>query len=176
MTIDVAALFPGAADGVYLNTASMALGNQRGVDALRRAVDEWSRGTFDWPRAEDVGEDEGILQAWPQGLADAKVVDPPADVAFAGATELSPPRVVSTFLMKFPKRIDEAGSDDVVESLPFFRGEAVVLHVGLRVRQVDLRVRDVEIAAKDHRFFTLEVFHELEKGDVPFLRAVGEAG
>jgi len=58
VTIDVAGLFPGAGDGVYLNTASMALGNQRGVDALNRAVDQWSRVSF------DVADSDATIKAF----------------------------------------------------------------------------------------------------------------
>jgi len=63
VTIDVADLFPGAADGVYLNTASMALGSRQGVDAINRAVDQWSRGRFDWSKAEVVAEEVRSLVA-----------------------------------------------------------------------------------------------------------------
>jgi len=57
VTIDVAELFPGAADAVYLNTASMALGNRRAAEALERVAGQWSRGRFVWARAEEVGEE-----------------------------------------------------------------------------------------------------------------------
>ncbi|MCL1594616.1 MAG: aminotransferase class V-fold PLP-dependent enzyme [Actinomycetia bacterium] len=62
-TIDIEELFPAPGDAVYLNTASMALGNQRGVDAMKTALDEWSRGRFDWVNAEHVGEEVRSLVA-----------------------------------------------------------------------------------------------------------------
>ncbi|NHZ70825.1 MAG: aminotransferase class V-fold PLP-dependent enzyme [Proteobacteria bacterium] len=61
--IDIEELFPAASDATYLNTASMALGNKRGVDAMKTALDEWSRGRFDWVNAEHVGEDVRSLVA-----------------------------------------------------------------------------------------------------------------
>lgn len=55
--IDVATLFPGAAESIYLNTASMALGNKPAADALVRSAGEWTRGEFSWPSGERAGED-----------------------------------------------------------------------------------------------------------------------
>ncbi|MFV1962917.1 MAG: aminotransferase class V-fold PLP-dependent enzyme [Acidimicrobiia bacterium] len=63
MSINIRELFPGAADGAYLNTASMALGNSRAVIALERALDEWSHGRFVWAEAEVVGEEVRSLVA-----------------------------------------------------------------------------------------------------------------
>lgn len=63
MSVDVEDLFPGARDGAYLNTASMALGNRKGVEALEGALDQWIHGSFVWARAEKVGEEVRSLVA-----------------------------------------------------------------------------------------------------------------
>ena len=49
-------LFPRASNGIYLNTASMALGNTRGVQAMKEAADRWQQGAFEWQQAEVVLE------------------------------------------------------------------------------------------------------------------------
>ena len=54
--VDVSHLFPGADGVVYLNTATMALGNVRTAAAVNSALDEWQHGSFDWARAEAAGE------------------------------------------------------------------------------------------------------------------------
>jgi len=90
--IDVADLFPGALDTAYLNTASMALGNKPGIDALHVAVDEWSRGTFDWMRADEVGEEVRSLVAQLLGVDsdDMALVGGASGGAATVAAQLSP--------------------------------------------------------------------------------------
>lgn len=50
-------LFPGSADVIYLNTASMALGAAPVRQAYERALTEWVSGRFDLDSAERAGED-----------------------------------------------------------------------------------------------------------------------
>lgn len=77
---DVTELFPGSQGITYLNTASMALGNARAAAALKSAAEQWSAGTFDWPAAEQVGEELRSLTARLLRCA-------PADLSFvAGAS------------------------------------------------------------------------------------------
>ncbi|MCH7668885.1 MAG: aminotransferase class V-fold PLP-dependent enzyme [Acidobacteria bacterium] len=73
--IDVASWFPGAASGVYLNTASMALGNLPGSQALVSALERWQAGAFDWVQAEGVAEDLRSLVA-------SQLQVSPDDIAF----------------------------------------------------------------------------------------------
>lgn len=61
--IDINSLFPGVSDGVYLNTASMALGNRRAVEASAVAMDQWQRGEFDFGAAEKVAEELRVAVA-----------------------------------------------------------------------------------------------------------------
>lgn len=55
--VDMSSLFPGASGGTYLNTASMALGNQPALDALSTALSDWQKGQFDFVAAEAVAEE-----------------------------------------------------------------------------------------------------------------------
>jgi selenocysteine lyase/cysteine desulfurase len=50
-------VFPGLEDTIYLNTATMGVGCRAARAAYERAVDQWSRGRFDWMEAERAGED-----------------------------------------------------------------------------------------------------------------------
>lgn len=72
--VDLMQLFPGSSEAIYLDTASMALGNQPSAVALLRAVNEWQAGTFDWKRAEARAEDlrasvARLLGTGPENLA-----------------------------------------------------------------------------------------------------------
>ncbi|HEX5214408.1 MAG TPA: aminotransferase class V-fold PLP-dependent enzyme [Vicinamibacterales bacterium] len=55
--VNVRALFPGLDGTIYLNTATMGVGCAPARAAYERAVDQWSRGKFDWLEAERAGED-----------------------------------------------------------------------------------------------------------------------
>ena len=54
---DIRAFFPGLDGTIYLNTATMGVGCAPARAAYERAVDQWSRGRFDWLEAERAGED-----------------------------------------------------------------------------------------------------------------------
>jgi cysteine desulfurase/selenocysteine lyase len=70
-----ASLFPGVSAGVYLNTATMALGNVSAAEAVAAAYESWVAGTFSWVEAEQVAED---LRSRIAGLVGAAS----ADIAF----------------------------------------------------------------------------------------------
>lgn len=53
---EVQQLFPGVHRTIYLNTASLALGNTLARTAYERAVAFWLEGAFDWAEAERAGE------------------------------------------------------------------------------------------------------------------------
>jgi selenocysteine lyase/cysteine desulfurase len=57
LIVDMSTLFPGASCSTYLNTASMALGNQPASDALATAVSDWQAGRFDFVAAEAAAEE-----------------------------------------------------------------------------------------------------------------------
>ncbi len=61
--IDIPSLFPKAAKGPYLNTASIALGNQPAADALALATADWLEGKFDFVAAEAEAEELRSLSA-----------------------------------------------------------------------------------------------------------------
>jgi cysteine desulfurase/selenocysteine lyase len=71
--LDVRHLFPGSANGIYLNTASMALGNAPAADALERAITEWIEGRFSWREAEASGEAAREVAARLLGVASRDV-------------------------------------------------------------------------------------------------------
>jgi selenocysteine lyase/cysteine desulfurase len=88
------ALFPGSADVVYLNTASMALGAAPVREAYDRALSEWVCGRFDLDSAEKVGEDCRRMFAGLIGAAPDEIALVPTASAAAGtvAASLGPAR------------------------------------------------------------------------------------
>lgn len=88
--LDVAHLFPLAGESVYLNTASLALGNDAAANALAAAVDRWQRGAFDWVEAERVGEEarQRLARLIGAGAADVALVSGAAGGAATVAAQL----------------------------------------------------------------------------------------
>ena len=84
-------------------------------------------------------------------------------------------RPTCIFLLELAERVHKTRLDHRAEAGAFFRREAVVLHVGLRIGEVDLGVRHVQVAAPDDGFFPLELFQVGEEVAVPLL-AIGKAG
>ena len=78
-------------------------------------------------------------------------------------------------LLELAERVDEAGLDQGAEPGAFLRGEPVVLHVRLRIRQVDLGVGHVQVAADDDGFGLFQLLEIREEVPVPLL-AIGQAG
>ena len=77
-------LFPGSADVIYLNTASMALGAAPVRQAYERALSEWVSGRFDLNAAEKAGEDVRRLFAGLIGATHQEVALVPTVSAAAG--------------------------------------------------------------------------------------------
>ena len=55
--------------------------------------------------AQDVGLNERLFQAGPEGGRGEKIIDPPSDVPRPGAAHRAPPGVMAAALFKFPKSI-----------------------------------------------------------------------
>ena len=108
--------------------------------------------------AEEGFVDFGGLEIFFEGLTDEEVVDAPADVVFAGVAPVAPPGVTLFFGMQEAEGVEEAGVDEVRNSLSFFVGEAGGVVVGFRAGEVDFFVGGVKIATDDDRFNLFEVF------------------
>src|SRR5271170_2858871 len=121
--------------------------------------------------AHHVGMDVGGDHLAAQRRGYEKIIDAPADVARAGVGEIAPPGVVTVALLEQAEGIDEAGVDEVLESLALLVGEALLAAIGLRIRQIELGVRDVQIAAKNDRLVALEPPAVVEERRVPVLVA-----
>src|SRR6202044_39497 len=100
-----------------------------------------------------------------------KIIDAPADVARAGVGEIAPPRVVPVALLEQAEGIDEAGFDEILETLALLVREALLAPIGLRIRQIVLGVRDVQIAAENDGLLALELAAIGEESRVPVLVA-----
>jgi selenocysteine lyase/cysteine desulfurase len=87
-------LFPGLNDTIYLNTATMAIGNAEARAAYEHAVERWSAGRFDWLEAERAGEEARAHFAALVGAATDEVALVPAVSTAAGivAANLPPAR------------------------------------------------------------------------------------
>ncbi len=87
-------LFPGLTGTIYLNTATMAVGNALARAAYERAVERWSAGRFDWLEAEQAGEEARAHFAALVGAAPDEVALVPAVSTAAGivAANLPPAR------------------------------------------------------------------------------------
>jgi selenocysteine lyase/cysteine desulfurase len=81
---EIRALFPGLRDSVYLNTATMGVGCAAAQEALSAAVEQWTRGRFDWTDAERAGEDARRLFAAMIGAGPDEIAIVPAASTAAG--------------------------------------------------------------------------------------------
>jgi len=57
ITSKIRHLFPGLKNKIYMNTASMAIGNSPAQQAYQQALTRWIDGEFDFTEAENAGED-----------------------------------------------------------------------------------------------------------------------
>ncbi len=80
----VRALFPGLADTVYLNTATVSVGCAAARAAYERAAERWSAGRLDWMEAERAGEDARSIFAQIVGARPEHVAIVPAVSTAAG--------------------------------------------------------------------------------------------
>jgi selenocysteine lyase/cysteine desulfurase len=85
---EIRRLFPGLADTIYLNTATMAVGCEPAREAYEHAALCWSKGRFDWPEAERAGEEAraafaGIVGAHPDEVAIVPAVSAAAGIVAA---------------------------------------------------------------------------------------------
>src|SRR5438874_5393426 len=107
--------------------------------------------------------DEGALQTRAQGRADEEVIDAPAHISRARAGHRAPPGVMPATLLELPEGVEETRLHKPAETGPFFGRETVVLHVGLRIGQINFGVRHVEITAENHRLAALKLFEVTQK-------------
>jgi selenocysteine lyase/cysteine desulfurase len=91
---EIRALFPGLADIIYLNTATMNVGCAPARAAYEQAVERWSRGRFDWMEAERAGEEARAIFAEIVGASAEEIAIVPAVSTAAGivAANLPPAR------------------------------------------------------------------------------------
>jgi selenocysteine lyase/cysteine desulfurase len=88
---DIRALFPGLRDTTYLNTATMGVGCTAARDALSAAIEQWTRGRFDWTEAERAGEEARGLFAAMIGADSEDVAIVPAASTAAGLVAANMP-------------------------------------------------------------------------------------
>src|SRR5262245_26262736 len=88
---DIRALFPQLRDTIYLNTATMGVGCAAARDALSAAIEQWTRGRFDWVEAERAGEDARSLFAAMIGAHADEVAIVPAASTAAGLVSANLP-------------------------------------------------------------------------------------
>src|ERR1039458_4754112 len=119
--------------------------------------------------AQHIRPDEGTFESRAQHGADEEVVNAPANVPGTRAGHLAPPGVMSPALFEFAEGVEETGAHEGAETGAFLGCEAVVVDVGLRVREVNFRVRHVEVAAEDHGFFLFQLFEVTKKIPIPLL-------
>lgn len=73
----------------------------------------------------------GSLEILLEGLTNEKVIDAPTDVIGAGMTPVAPPCVTLFVWMEVAEGIDEAGVEEVGDSLAFLGSKTSVMNVGL---------------------------------------------
>lgn len=88
---DIRQLFPGLDSTIYLNTATMNVGNTRARQAYERAVADWSAGRFDWPAAEQAGEEARAIFAELIGAGADEIALIPAASTGAGTVAVNLP-------------------------------------------------------------------------------------
>ena len=125
--------------------------------------------------AGDVGKNRGAFKSRAQRLRDKEIIQSPTDVSRAGRAHRTPPRVMLRTFLEFAEGVHEAGGHERIEAGAFFRRETVVLHVGLRIREINLRVRHVQIATPDDGLFLFELLEKFQEVLVPLL-AIRQAG
>lgn len=76
-----------------------------------------------------------------------EVVDTPTDVVFSSFTPMRPPSIALGPGMERAEAIQEAGLQEVSDSLSFFVRKAGGVMIGLWAGEVDFLMRGVEIAA-----------------------------
>jgi len=119
--------------------------------------------------------DESFLQSRPQSGRNAAIVDPPSYVPGARIVLVTPPGVVASSGLKFPKGIEESSGQKTPEVGPFLRREACIAEIALRAGQINFRVGDIEIATENDRLLFFQVPKEFEKIRPPGFHPVGEA-
>lgn len=78
----IRAFFPGLTETIYLNSATMGVGCRAAQETLTTAIDEWTRGRFDWTEAERIGDDaRARFAAMINAKADAVAIVPTASTA-----------------------------------------------------------------------------------------------
>jgi selenocysteine lyase/cysteine desulfurase len=88
---DIRQLFPGLDQTIYLNTATMNVGNTLARQAYERAVADWSAGRFDWPEAEQAGEEARVMFAELIGASAGEIALIPAASSAAGVVAVNLP-------------------------------------------------------------------------------------
>src|SRR5262249_38320470 len=118
---------------------------------------------------EDILADESVLEARAQRCAEQEIVDTPADVSFTGASHRAPPGIMAAAALELAERVHKTRVQQGAESSALFGREAMVLHVGSRISQIDGGVRHVEVAAENHRLPSPEPLQVAEEIPVPLL-------
>lgn len=109
-------------------------------------------------RAEEMVVDVGGFEMRDEAFGNEEVVNAPADVALAGFCPMRPPSVALEGGIEIAEGVDEAGGEEIFNSLAFFFGESGVMLVVFRAGEVERSVGDVEIAANNDGLGALEGF------------------
>lgn len=113
---------------------------------------------------------------WEQAFRNEEIVNAPADVVLAGVAPVRPPGIALGVGMEAAESVDESSLEQIINSLPFFGGEASVVGVLFGAGEVDFGMGGVKIAADYDRFGLFKSFEILEQGGVPDVLAHAEAG
>lgn len=119
--------------------------------------------------AGNVRKNASALETRAKRSRDQKVIQPPTDIPRARRAHRTPPRVMAAALFKFPERIHKTRVHESVKTGAFFGSEAMVLHIGLGIREINLRMRHVQVTAPHDRLFSLQHLEKFQEIPIPLL-------
>lgn len=108
--------------------------------------------------AKEMVVDVGGFEMRDEVFGNEEIVNAPADVALAGFCPMRPPSVTLESGIEITEGVDEAGGEEIFDSLTFLFGESGVMLVVFRAGKVERGVGDVEIATNNDRLGALEGF------------------
>ena len=84
---------------------------------------------------------------------DEKIINPPANVIFAGFPPMRPPSIAFCLGIKEAESVEEVCVEKIRDSATFFVGKAGGMMVSFWASEVDFFMRAVKVAAGNDRFF-----------------------
>ena len=100
----------------------------------------------------DIRENLGCFYFRQKFFVSKEVVYPPANISFSGLSPRCPPSVVAFALCEMPKSVCEPGFYNLIYTLAFFFGKAVLAFVFFWIGQIICSVSNIEIAGEDNIF------------------------